>query len=771
MHSRRDILKGGILSVTALGLGSKATESSSHQLHISNKLLHVQFDPSTGQLAIAAGGRVFAVGEFMAPGHSVGSVNRLADESHFGPGWAINITPGNNRIVVRNQTPFVLIRRDPRSTDSRTPGNHIPVYSPTLNLPGPSHAVRVLGAGGLAEPQHNPGQHVFTAIANPTTRSGVVAGLLQIDAASGVAFTSVRDEKVVLHLQNQYGSAIPPELKEFDGDWWAIGYFDDVREGLELWANEFTRVNHVKLKRGPVGYCTWATEKHGGSSDPADLIRLAEFESKKFRPFGFNFVQIDDGWQGGNGRNGPARQFWHVNPHGPYASGMKPVADKLKAMGLVAGLWMLPFGTDWKDPQCAFLLPLVVRKKNGEPYETAWGGTSLDMTNPKARDFVSSLISRAVRQWGFDYLKLDGMYTGLAVKQTYANMSYVADDYGDAVFADKDMSNMQAARLGLHTVRKAAGEATFILGCCTPQNQRSLGMTLGLVDAMRIGPDNDPQWNGMMNGVYAGSRTYFLNGRVWWNDPDTIYARSAVPRHEFLCYGSWVTLAGFLQISSDWAPDYSQQRIADLQCLMPSHQLNTVRPVDILENDPPRLWILRYTVSGQEHHVLGLFNWGGTSWSPQVNAAAVGLDTAADYTAYDFWADKPLSGLADLAAPIAAHACRIIALRKAALIPQVVSTSRHVTQGAIDLLSEHFDATSNILSGTSLLVADAPYTLRIDLGLNWQQISVHLVNAVTAEHENPVRCTFKTNRQWAFVQMISPQSGPVKWQMTFHPVI
>ncbi len=45
--------------------------------------------------------------------------------------------------------------------------------------------------------------------------------------------------------------------------------------------------------------------------------------------------------------------------------------------------------------------------------------------------------------------------------------------------------------------------------------------------------------------------------------------------------------------------------------------------------------------------------------------------------------------------------------------PTVLSTSRHVTQGIVDLSNEKWDAATNTLSGTSRVVANDPYELRI----------------------------------------------------------
>ena len=47
-------------------------------------------------------------------------------------------------------------------------------------------------------------------------------------------------------------------------------------------------------------------------------------------------------------------------------------------------------------------------------------------------------------------------------------------------------------------VRDAAGPNVFFLGCNTPQNMRVYGGSFGLLDAMRIGPDNGTGWDALI---------------------------------------------------------------------------------------------------------------------------------------------------------------------------------------------------------------------------------------------------------------------------------
>ncbi len=130
----------------------------------------------------------------------------------------------------------------------------------------------------------------------------------------------------------------------------AIGYFDDARFGLEAWADAIVRQYNIKLPPQPTGYCTWYSDKHGGAGDEKSIAELSEFAKKELEPFGFNFIQIDDGWQQGEKLNGPRKNFTGFRPNGPYPAGMKATADRLKAAGLMPGIWFMPFAGTYNDP-------------------------------------------------------------------------------------------------------------------------------------------------------------------------------------------------------------------------------------------------------------------------------------------------------------------------------------------------------------------------------------------------------------------------------------
>ncbi len=236
------------------------------------------------------------------------------------------------------------------------------------------------------------------------------------------------------------------------------------------------------------GYSTWY---HAHALDQKRMAELAQFaKDQHLKDFGFEFLQIDDQWQASE------RDFTDHNPKGPYPDGMKKTADAIHSANLTAGLWLTPFGWDCDAPSLKDHHDWFVHKETtGDVYSVHWAGDALDMSNPGAREFLAGVITRITHEWGYKLLKLDGLWTGMAMTQLYPDPTYRDDSLGDAVFFDPSKTNEQVFRDGLRLVRKAAGDDVFLLGCTVAQNMRSVGGSFGLVDAMRIGPDIAARWD------------------------------------------------------------------------------------------------------------------------------------------------------------------------------------------------------------------------------------------------------------------------------------
>ena len=397
---------------------------------------------------------------------------------------------------------------------------------------------------------------------------------------------------------------------------------------------------------------------------------------------------------------------------------MQPTAEMLDNLGFTAGLWFMPFAGNVDDPH--FPKEWYVKSgvtdevnaegkskrrynsivnKEGEPYESFWGGTTLDMTNPEVQNYLRDMVKRINSEWGYDYFKLDGLWTGLACDQLYVNNEYVPDDLGQSVFFDKKYTPVAAYRKGFEIIREAAPDA-FILGCNVSQNMRMMHPSIGFCDAMRIGPDNGAGWNSLKAGPWHGSNRYFLNGRVWWNDPDPVYVRASMPLEHAQLIASWVAVSGQLFAFSDWLPDLPEERVDILQKTLMPHGLTTARPVDLFREDLPRIWHLWDEKNGTRRDVVAFYNWDDKNpVTIETTAEQIGLPTAKQYAAFDFWGNTLLKSFEQtLKVELPPGSCKVISIRPLEDRPVLISTSQHVTQGIIDVESEIWDAEKHELT-------------------------------------------------------------------------
>jgi hypothetical protein len=668
--------------------------------------------------------------------------------------------------------PFVLLHatlanpgREPQTL------NRLPLASVTADLGIPAANLTTLGTGGLLPADRQPGSYTWLAVADPRSRRGTVAAWLTHDRASGVLFTTAAPSGVAIDARTDFGRLPLAPGATAETETLALGGFAETCLGLEAWADAVARHYAIQLPPQPTGYCTWYSDRNRGAGSEPTLPQLAGFAAAQLRPYGFNFIQIDDGWQDGDAKgpkekkNGPHKNFTRHRPNGPYPSGMAPVAARLSALGFTPGLWLMPFAGTFDDPWFADKQEWFVRRADGSPFDMPWGGTGLDLTHPGTRDYLRTLVARLTREWGYRYLKLDGLYTGLPANPRYINAGYKEDDFGDAVHHRADVPPVAAYRSGMQLVREAAGPGVFLLGCTMAQNMRTFGASFGLVDAMRVGPDNNANFQAWLRSPVCGSRHYFLHGRVWYNDPDPMYARAGIPDEEARTIATWTGISGQLYANSDWLPDLPPARLDLIRRTIPPHGA-TARPLDLLERDPAAIWHVTTARGGVRRDVVAFFNWSAAPATLSCELGRLGLDPTARHAAFDFWSNRFLPTVqGTLTAELPAHGCRVIALRPVEDHPFLLSTSRHVAQAMIEVRDERWDAATGSLSGRSEVLAGDGYELRLALPASpWPRAAL-AVELDEISSQAGARAHLNPDGGGLRIRIDVPQSREVTWQL------
>lgn len=768
--------------VSPVKQGAKSVVFSENSNSISNSFMSLTYSPQEKSMhaRTKSGNNIFLRNLVAFAEIRTVQKKQLVD-AVFGNGASLIATTASGEKIVFTLFPsqaFLFVTQEVKNAgDDILDIQKLNPVSFSVDLGKSAKELKTLGTGGLLDADKNPGSYVFLTTVDPASRKGVVAGWLTNEKGSGVLFSAIENNAVVIKSQIDYGHFRLPSGKTEMSETLLIGYFDDARIGEEKFADAIAKKQNIKLKPLPAVYCSWYSEKNGGAGTEASSIELAGFIKKNLKSYGLSVIQLDDRWQAGGQYNGPRRGFDRVDPKGGYPNGMTTTAKAIKDAGLVAGIWWMPFARNHQDPEYKDRQHWFAYHTSGKPFETPWGGTSLDLTHPEVQQHVA-YVAKKMYNWGYTYFKMDGLWTGTVTNQVYINDGYKNDSIGNSKpLYNPLICQIEAFRNGLKLIKKTTNGNVFLSGCCASQNMRSFGPSMGLVDAMRIGPDFNHDGESIRTGAIRASRLYFLNGRVWWNDPDPSMLRDSglstadraatgigsVTRARLL--PSFVAVSGQFFLSSDWLPDLPNDRIEIMKRCMAPHT-GTARPVDAFDKTLPSVWLTQHKKTGTERNVIGLFNWDTTSKKIGCSLVWAGLHDKTVYYAFDFWTNKPLENISTIVSEeLAPESCKIIAVRAKSNHPVVVSTSQHVTQGMIDLLKETWG--NQTLSGTSKLIAGDDYEIRIaglKDGGNWKA-----VKAVVLEQADNVTIEIlpQTEEGWLRIKIKSNENKTVKWQLKF----
>lgn len=300
------------------------------------------------------------------------------------------------------------------------------------------------------------------------------------------------------------GNQLEGQYESGDGEWF-VAHGDEATVFSQYAIELGKRLGRKSNKTAPRVWCSWYS-LYTAIDEPL-LYRI--FDDLGDLPF--DVLQVDDGWQASVGD-------WEANQKFP--AGMQALADKIKSKDRKAGLWLAPLIAVKSSKLFQGHPDWFLRDERGRFVSAGfnWGEQlySLDTTHPAVLKWLSELMKR-VRSWGFDYLKLDFLYSGaLPGKRQQGHLRETA------------------YRQGLNVLREAMGNDAYFLACGAP-----IVPSIGLCDALRVGPDVSGTWEDHRDAVLLYNPTIpsaknairtTLN-RLWLSplvqaDPDVVYFRS-----------------------------------------------------------------------------------------------------------------------------------------------------------------------------------------------------------------------------------------------------
>lgn len=466
-----------------------------------------------------------------------------------------------------------------------------------------------------------------------------------------------------------------------------------------------------------------------------DITTNADWLATHLKPYGFEYVELDDGYD----RGSKGEHYWIENwdttkfPHGA-----EWLTKYIHDRGMKAGVWLVPnsYAGALKDHPDRY----VYDKKGGVvlDYSTA----ALDQTNPANLDFLRHEFS-LLDGWGFDYYKFDGEH---AIPKYVPNVDL-------SRLHDPKANFLENYRQRVKLIRDTIGPDRFIESCPagTPLN------SIGLVDSYFNGDDLYNNWQGMYPLFSSISSNLFLNHLLVYvmpgegielGEPMTVDEAKTkrppivveteksredpmtgfgVTDAEARTLVSYVAMTGVVYPLASVMPELPESRVRLLKATMPTLP---VMPVDLFSrgndnnwdtfrHERPDFYIHNYpeildlkvnTIAGR-YDLVGITNWRG---SPTVRsfdvAEKLNLDPMARYVVFDFW-NQDLAGVFEkkVSVEVGPHDTRVLAIHRIEGHPQLVGNSRHIS-GSYSVQANSWDADHLVLNGKAQTVREVTYT-------------------------------------------------------------
>jgi len=340
---------------------------------------------------------------------------------------------------------------------------------------------RLLTIFHLKEQSPGPGAQIlsYEAVATGTTEIMKKESLRDSPAS----------EQVNLNLTVNSGDNLSSERLMF-----AVG--TDYHAQLEQYGSAVKILHKARINTPtPMGWWSWTAYYFGLNQGAA--ITTAQWLAENLKQSGFNYYQIDEGYQ-------YARGEYSTPDAKLFPRGMGYVGDTVRGNGLTFGVWTAPFEVsdrawvfqnhkEWLLHNATGQLIHIghVTEQNDPLYV-------LDTTNPGAQNYLRQTYT-TLYNWGVRFIKMDFMDDS-AVEGSYYRSNTTA---------------LEAQRIGLEIIRRTVGEDVVLDKDGSPMLN-----PVGIVDAGRISQDTGHTFEATRDAASGIAARYYMNRNFFVADPD-----------------------------------------------------------------------------------------------------------------------------------------------------------------------------------------------------------------------------------------------------------
>ncbi len=467
------------------------------------------------------------------------------------------------------------------------------------------------------------------------------------------------------------------------------------------------------------GWCSW--EAYRRDLDQERICLAATTMGRDLLEWGLDVVQVDDGYQAmplPQRATDTMADAWLTCRPDAFPDGHAGIVRSIREQGMTPGIWL---NANITNPGFATAHPDAVLWNGDAPLLGEWIDLIYSCTPESLATHVEAAFRR-LKEAGYAYVKGD------AIRHLLLDGLHEAVRLG--LLGDEDASRRFVAYL--EAARRGLGEDAYLLA---PWG--ALSEVAGPADACRIAMDANPTWAGIRMQLFESARWYHTHRIVFTNDPDHVCVRTDPEWARSVL--SLIALSGGLLMLSDPLETYDTQALVIVRACVPPLATRTgetgplrtdlpaytwtklhgfavqsedapVRPDVVdeqeaasiagvypsLDDDHPfgSLWAFHLGAAGERWSVVGRFATGPLRAST-LDPDVLGLDVAAPYHAYDFWARAYLgevgAGRPMAVKELALGHCQVIGLRPVLERPQLLASTRHVSMDAVSVVDSSWD--------------------------------------------------------------------------------
>jgi alpha-galactosidase len=399
-----------------------------------------------------------------------------------------------------------------------------------------------------------------------------------------------------------------------------------------------------------MGWSSYSMQVYSGNGKwitGDQLIKQSDAMHAKLQKYGYNYINVDAGWNDGvdaNGRPKPSTTL--------YPQGLQKVIDHVHANGQKFGVYMIP-GISPAVYDAS--LPIAgapgctthdIVKQPAQPSDYWHIGYKIDFSNPCSQKYIDSIVDLFAR-WGINFVKFDSVTPGSGV-------SDLSLDARDDVAAWS--SALKAHRIWF--------ELSWAVDPKYADYWRSKANGWRIEWDVECYCANDAltQWQNIAR-LFPDAATWWRNGgNGGWNDLDSLDVGNGtmdgLTRDERRSATTlWAISAAPLYLGNDLTKldSYGLSLVTNPEVIAVDHAGTPARPVSTAT--PQQTW---YALNADGSYTVALFNLGRTDKDITASFEDIGLTGSA--TVRDLWAHRDLGRFTGkfTAADVPIHGVRLL---------------------------------------------------------------------------------------------------------------